>query len=208
MFTNGVWASYDVHDLRTNAHYKMWVAIVERTERRGKPVAWMEIEVAMPGQPAVVTRMLVDETPKGPGTVHDVIVQVAGTAPFRVPQKYLKSGEKGSAQVAPAIKKVEVGHETIEWRGRRLDTIRVDATDDQDRPIRAVVSTAVPPLALVKAETADARMELESWGSGATSRVHGTPRAMCLWIFELGGKSCLGAGPDLGSSGSAAAKSP
>ncbi len=203
MFTNGVWAVYDVQDLRTNAHYKMWVAITERIQRRGKPAAWMELEVEMPGQPAVVTRFLTEETPGGPGEIYDVIVQVAGTAPFRVPKKYLKSGEKGAAQITPVIKKAEGGRETMEWKGRSLEVFKVDAIDDQDRPIKAIVSTAVPPLAVVKAETADARMELESWGGGATTRLHGTPRPMCLWIFELIGKSCVGLGPDLGEPASA-----
>ena len=183
-FTKGAWATYDVESLRTNQHYRMWVAVVDVVKKKGRTAAWMEFSVQMEGQSNVLTRCLVDASGKGPGEVYEAIVQVEGMRPFRVPKKYLKDSSKGAPVVTPVLKEVKSRTETMAWQGRQLEVVRVDATDNDGRTIHTVVSPAVPPLAIVTAETADARLKLESWGLDATSRMKGKPRSFFMWILE------------------------
>lgn len=187
-FIPGAWARYAVRDKAGNENYHLWIATLERVPRRGKPASWMEIEVTPENQPAVVTRMLVKETPQGPGDLLQVIVQMRGHAPFVVPEKYYadQTGEVGDFQPAHTLQRLERGSLTL--RGREIPVWDVEARDAQGRPLSATVSEAVPPMGLVRAESEALSMQLDDWGEGARSRIDGTPMNFYLWLmWQLGG---------------------
>ncbi len=99
-FVPGAWASYYIYDKTKNEHYVMQMATLERGKQDGKQCSWMEIEVLPESGPAVVTRMLTEETKQGPGALLDVIVQVKGYSPFTVPKKYYEGENKEVGEFA------------------------------------------------------------------------------------------------------------
>jgi len=169
-FVPGTWAIYDIHQLAENKKSRMYFALDQRVKKGTTPAMWIEVEVTQSGEPAVVTRFLAEETADGVGKLLDAIVQVQGYEPFRVPRGYLNenkdespklqkialpsgkaSSSTTSAVAAPPKKPLVV-------KGRTLHVYEVDGKDDQDRPLRAVVTEEVPPLALVSATTHDVKI--------------------------------------------------
>ncbi|RPJ59628.1 MAG: hypothetical protein EHM23_13385 [Acidobacteria bacterium] len=184
-FVPGSWASYKIVEKAKQEDYSMQIAILEHLVKKGKPLAWMEISVEMPGQPGVVTRMLVEETPQGPGELVEVIVQVAGYSPFRVPKKYYrdpKNREVGGVQTAVA--KQRLNRCSVDCGGQTVAAWELEAEATDGTPLRAVVSEEVPPIGVCFAENADVTMRLTAWGSGAKTAIHGAPRSFTLWILE------------------------
>lgn len=189
-FISGSWAAYDIRDKTKNETYRMTISVLERVERKGKPMSWMEIEVETPGNPRVVTRLLAEETREGPGELEEVIVQPEGYAPFRVPRRFFdkKGKDDEVAAVAPArvVKRVE--RRRLTRQGRQIEVIEVEAEDAAGKPLKAEVSEEVAPIGVCHAENSEIAMELADWGMGAKTRVSGTPRNFYLWVFEQIGK--------------------
>lgn len=183
-FTPGAWASYEVTDKVAREVYRLYVATLEREKKQRRPASWMEIGVESADNPAVVTRLLAEETVEGPGKLLKVIVQVAGYAPFTVPKKYFE-GEH--AQVSPA-RTVEIAR-TLERRtvavgSREIDAWEVEARDTSGAALHAVVSERVLPIGVVEAESDAMRMVLLDWGTDARTKISGAPRPFTLWILE------------------------
>lgn len=183
-FTPGAWATYEVTDKAAREAYRLYIATLEREKKQRRPASWMEIGVESADNPAVVTRLLAEETVEGPGKLLKVIVQAAGYAPFKVPKKYFE-GEH--AQVSPARTAQIAG--TIDRRAvrvgsREIDAWEVEARDASGATLRAVVSETVLPLGVVEAESDDMRMVLLDWGTDARTKISGAPRPFTLWILE------------------------
>ena len=117
-FVPGAWASYYVHDKGKDEHYVMHMATLEKLKQDGKQCSWMEIEMLPESGPSVVTRLLVEETKRGPGDLLEVIVQVKGYSPFTVPKKYYEGenkevGEFHATQIAKRIARRTFGAQVI-----------------------------------------------------------------------------------------------
>jgi hypothetical protein len=182
-FVPGAWTSYYVHDKQKNEHYRMWMATLEKRSQDNKPASWMEIEVVMEKNPPVVTRFLVEETPRGPGELMEVIVQMKGYSPFVVPKKYYEGTDKevGQFQTAQTVKRV--AQRVIRFAQRDLKVVEVEAVDPTGKRVAATVSESVLPIGVVMAETDDVGMYLDNWGMQAKSKIEGTPMNFYLWLM-------------------------
>ncbi|RPI21148.1 MAG: hypothetical protein EHM61_25460 [Acidobacteria bacterium] len=184
-FIQGAWASYTILEKAKQQDYTMQIAVLEHVVKKGKPLTWMEVAVEMPGQPGVVTRMLVEETPQGPGEISEMIVQVAGYSPFRVPKKYYndpKTRQAGAVQTVVSRKRLNKCD--VDCGGQTVSAWELEAEAADGTPIRAVVSEEVAPIGVCFAETADVAMRLTARGSDAKTGIHGSPRSFTLWILE------------------------
>ncbi len=185
-FVPGAWASYQVVDQAKGEQYRMWIATLDKEGKGRKAASWMEIEVEMPGNPVVVTRFLVRETKAGPGDLLDVVVQMKGYAPFKVPEKYYKEDknrEVGNFQSAQTVKRV--AERTLYLRDRALAVVDVEALDSQGKTLTATVSESVPPIGVVFADANGVRMQLDDWGMDAASRIEGTPINFYMWLMKM-----------------------
>ena len=183
-FIPGSWAAYRIQDKTKNESYRMYIAVLDKNNKQKPPASWMEIGVESAGNPAVVTRMLAEETPQGPGKMLKVIVQVAGYAPFNVPKKYFQGKDAEVAPTVPAqiVKRLE--KRTFTAGTRQVEGWEVEAEDAKGSRTRGVVSEEVLPIGVLEAETVDMKMSLEEWGMDARTRIQGKPRAFFLWILE------------------------
>lgn len=182
-FVPGAWASYYVHDKGKDEHYVMHMATLEKLKQDGKQCSWMEIEMLPESGPSVVTRLLVEETKRGPGDLLEVIVQVKGYSPFTVPKKYYEGenkevGEFHATQIAKRI-----ARRTFDLSGRSIAAWEVEAVDDKGNKTEALVSEQILPIGLVLAETSQTNMYLKDWGVNAKSRIDGTPMNFYLWLM-------------------------
>ena len=189
-FTPGAWSSYYVHDRAKKEYYRMYIATLERLTRDGKPCSWMEVGVTPEKDPSVVTRFLVEETPKGPGEMLDVIVQVKGYAPFTVPESFYKGeGEDrdvGNFQGAAIAKRI--ARRVIPLGGRNVNAWDVEAVDAKGSTLGVLVSEEVAPIGVIMAESPLMGMYLSDWGGGAKSRIEGTPVNFYVWLMmQMGG---------------------
>ena len=190
-FNEGSWATYTLHDKKDDSYYSMTMSILESVRRNGKDCAWMEVEIETEKE-LVVTRFLTEKTKTGPGDLFEVIVYVYGLDPFSIPHSMLKDANK---EVPP----LQAGHVTkrIEQRqmsfgGESLDVWTVEGTDSQGKAMSAMVSLDVAPISVLLADTAEASMYLEAWGSGATTRIKGKPKGFLTWVMGLIGKGMAG----------------
>lgn len=189
-FTPGAWASYFIHDRAKKEYYRMYIATLERLTRDGKPCSWMEVGMTPEKDPSVVTRFLVEETPKGPGEMLDVIVQVQGYAPFTVPESFYKGeGEDrdvGNFQGAAIAKRI--ARRVIPLGGQTVNAWDVEAVDAKGNTLGALVSEEVAPIGVIMAESPLMGMYLSDWGGGAKSRIEGTPVNFYMWLMmQMGG---------------------
>ena len=192
-FHPGAWALYKIHDLKKNKRSTMFISTLEREERDGIPAIWMEIAITPEGEGRVVTRVLMEETPKGPGKPLEVIVQPNGMDPFTVPDSFLEEGEK-NAQQPRTIKPQDGSAKTITLKTskRKLKAIKVEAEDEKGNPVKAIVCEYIPPLGLVRAETKDMTMKLKSFGKKAKTKIKGEPMNFYLWLTMQIGKGLSG----------------
>ncbi|MBI4890351.1 MAG: hypothetical protein HY821_06975 [Acidobacteria bacterium] len=190
-FVPGAWARYDVLDNVKQERYELTFAILDTKKQKGKPYRWMEIDARLEKQPRVVTRLLVQETPDGPGEMADVIVQVHGMTAFRVPKKFYQNQKDAAvAPAAEAFVRKEVERRTLQVAGRQLAAILVEAEDRKGKVIRAVVSEECAPIGVVSAESDEIRMMLTDFGLGAKTGIEGPVLNFYLWLME----QMLGAG--------------
>lgn len=183
-FVPGAWATYRIQDKAKGESYRMHIAILGKEKKNKPPASWMEISVESTGNPAVVTRILAEETPQGPGKMLKVVVQVAGYSPFNVPKKYFQGK---NAEVAPTVstqilKRLE--KRTFVVGARQVEGWEVEAEDAKGSRTRGSVSEEVLPIGVVEVDSGEVKMSLEDWGLDARTRIQGTPRAFSLWILE------------------------
>ena len=183
-FNPGAWADYQMYDKAKQESYRMKFATLTRESRQGRPHIWMEIDIAMPDQPRVVTRILAEETKAGPGDPQEVIVQMDGHKPFTVPQSFLKDDDQevGQIQGYGNVKKLENRHLTV--NGRSFSVWHIQAEADDGTEMTAEVSEELPPLGIFKAETPEMTMTLLDWGMGAQTAIQGTPMNFWMWIID------------------------
>jgi len=183
-FTPGTWATYILHDKREDAYSTMTMAVLESVRHNGRDSAWLEIIVETATE-LVVTRLLTEKTPSGPGEVFEAIVYVHGLQPFRIPQRWLKGEEQEVGKLSNTAVTSRVGQRRIMFDGRPLDVIDVDAVDESGARVVATVSTGVAPIGVLTADSRDVGMYLEDWGSGATTRIVGTPVSFVEWTATM-----------------------
>jgi hypothetical protein len=188
-FVQGSWGKYEIQDLAKKETYQMWIAILDgkQLNKNGKkvPYSWLEIAVDLPGQPSVVTRCLVEQTPEGPGELDKVIVQVAGMAAFSVPKRFYEPQDGKAATVAQfqvAKQGQQVSRDQYTVGARSFPAWTLEAFDEAGKPVRAVVSEELPPIGVYRAEAGSTRMTLLDWGTGAKSRIRGLAYPFWLWL--------------------------
>ena len=182
-FAPGAWTSYYIHDKAKNEHYIMHMATLERTKQDGKPCSWMEIEMLPENGPAVVTRLLVEETKQGPGDLQDVIVQVKGYSPFTVPRKYYEGENKEVGEFRTTQITKRIVRRTFQLSGRSISAWEVEAVDDKGNISEAIVSEQILPIGVIMAETNQVGMYLKDWGMSAKSKIDGAPMNFYLWLM-------------------------
>jgi hypothetical protein len=183
-FTPGAWGAYEIRDSARNESYRMVIAIMEKEKKQKKGTTWMEIEVESKDNPTVVTRFLAEETPQGPGTLIEVVVQVQGYSPFKVPKKYFtgKNSQVGAPVSSQIVRRLE--KKPFRIAGRTVLGWEVEAEDPKGNRTHAVVSEEVAPIGVIEAQTQEVKMSLLDWGTGARTRITGKPRGFTLWILE------------------------
>ncbi|HQL91472.1 MAG TPA: hypothetical protein PLQ15_12830 [Syntrophales bacterium] len=187
-FTPGAWADYLIHDRGRKEYYRMQVATLERVSRDGKPCSWMEVGVTPEKDPPVVTRLLVEETKTGPGEILEVIVQVRGYDPFTVPESFYKGEDKEVGDFKGAAVARRIDRRVVFVGGRSVTAWDVEAVDAKGAVMAALVSEEVAPIGVVLAESPDVDMVLSDWGTGAKSRITGTPVNFYVWLMmQMGG---------------------
>jgi hypothetical protein len=190
-FIPGSWATYSIHDRVKNERYRMYMSTLDKVKHGGKSCSWMEVEVTPESGASITSRFLVEETKDGPGELFEVIVQIDGVLPFVVPKKLYegKGKEIGDFQTSYVAKKV--GKRTVSLEGKTIPVWEVEATDKKARKIRALVSEQIPPMGIVKAETEKTDIHLEKWGTGAKTKIEGTPVNLYLWLIKQLGQGIL-----------------
>lgn len=88
-FNEGSWATYTLHDKKTDAYNSVTLSILESVQRDGRDCAWMEVEIETERE-LIATRLLTEKTKTGPGEVFEAVVGAYGMAPFIIPQAKLK----------------------------------------------------------------------------------------------------------------------
>lgn len=190
-FTPGSWATYTLYDKAEDAYYTMTMSILESVRKNGKDAAWMEIEIETDKE-LVVTRLLTEKTKAGPGEMYEVVVYIHGMAPFTIPEKWLKDEEKKVGDFKVSQVQSRVAQRSIRFGGYPLDVFDVDAVDEKGAPVAATVSLGVAPIGILMADTKEMAMYLEDWGTGARTRVVGTPVGFIEWTIGLVGKGMAG----------------
>lgn len=184
-FVPGAWAVYFVKEIRSNTTSTMYFAVTEETTRGRTPACWMEIGVESGTNPAVVTRMLVEKTPQGPGRAFAAVVQIEGFDPFAIPGRYLKSdAEERVGDFRPLELTVPASKEKMTWMGKEILACKVEARDAEGRRADVIFSEDLPPLGLVSVESPDVEMKLEDWGTGAKTRISGKPVGFYRWLWR------------------------
>jgi hypothetical protein len=191
-WVHGSWATYDLYDKAKRERSKMYIAILEQGKKKNRQGIWLEVGIEMRGEPKVMTRMLAEMTPSGPGDLLEAIVQVEGMGAFSVPGSFMKQGneegERQVGQVRPAREVRRMEERVITRRGRELKVWDVEAEDADGKPVKAVVSIELPPIAVVSADTDEMQMEIVDWGLAARSRITSKPMNFYLWIASQIGK--------------------
>lgn len=190
-FTPGSWATYTLHDKAEDTYYTMTMSILESVRRNGKDSAWMEIEIETDKE-LVVTRLLTEKTKAGPGEMFEVVVYIHGMTPFTIPSSWLRDEEKKVGDFKVSQVQSRVAQRSIRFGGYPLDVFDVDAVDEKGAPVAATVSLGVAPIGILMADTKDMAMYLEDWGTGAKTRVVGTPVGFIGWTIGLIGKGMAG----------------
>ncbi len=205
-FVPGAWAEYWVTDKKLDKEYRLRFCTLEKTVHEGKKAAWIEVMVSPVGKskekgdPKVITKILAADTPDGPGDVMEVIVQPQGFDPFTVPESFFaeQGGDAADFQTFdPEAKAREI---TVRFKKKKIKmkVIEVEGKDKAGRQVKAWVSEKVPPLGLVKAETADMEMTIQNWGLHGRSQITGEPMNFYLWIAAQVGKALSESGEKSG----------
>ena len=183
-FVPGTWADYTVFDKEKNESYRFYIAALTRETVGNQSGIWLEIEAEMKDSPLVITDIFAEETKDGPGKIFKAVVQVKGMSPFIVPKKYLGGEDQavGTYETAQIVKRLE--QKKIVHKGRTIDTLLVEAQDEEGRKTTATVSLQIPPIAIYAAETDDVWMTLNDWGVGAGTRIEGEPIGFTFWLLE------------------------
>lgn len=183
-FVPGTWAEYTVFDKEKNEPYRFYIAALKRETVGGQSGIWLEIEAEMKDSPLVITDIFAEETKDGPGKIFKAVIQVKGMSPFIVPKKYLEGEDQavGTFEAVQIIKRLE--QKTIVHKGRTINTLLVEAQDNEGKKTTATVSVQIPPIAIYAAETDAVRMTLNDWGVGAGTRIEGEPIGFTFWLLE------------------------
>ncbi len=183
-FTPGAWATYVIHDKGSGEYHTFTMSVLNDETRKNRQGTWLEIDIDT-GRERVVTRVLAEQTPAGPGEIMDAVVWIEGMKPFSVPEKYLKGDGKevGQFQVAQVPKVVEPRAFTHD--GQPLRGFFAESADDKGGVTRALVSTEVAPIGLVWADAPAMEMYLYDWGGGARTRITDRPIGMRMWIMDM-----------------------
>jgi hypothetical protein len=190
-FVPGSWATYSIHDRVKNERYRMYMSTLEKVKCGDKSCSWMEVEVSPENGGTIASRFLVEETKDGPGELFEVIIQMKGFLPFVVPKKLYEGKEKEIGDFQTSYVAKRVGKKTVSLDGKTIPVWEVEATDKKARKIKALVSEQIPPMGIVKAETEKTDIELEKWGTGAKTRIEGTPANLYLWLIKQLGQGII-----------------
>ena len=188
-FTPGAWADYLIHDREKQEYYRMSIATLERISREGKPCSWMEVGVTPEKGPPVVTRFLVEETTTGPGEIYEVIVQVRGYEPFTVPESFYRGEDRDVGNFRAAAVARRIDRRVVPVAGRTIAAWDVEAVDAGGAMMAALVSEEVAPIGVVLAESPQIDMVLSDWGSGAKTKIEGTPVNFYVWLMMQMGEA-------------------
>lgn len=191
-FAPGSWASYDFLDKKENNPSVFRIAAIRDESRNGKNYWRLEVSIdgtdKKTGQPvSAVTSFLVEQTPNGPGDVGEAIVQPKGYEPFIVPDYMMEKANKDQKNKARRVikpdtsrmKEITVRHEKS---GKVIKAFQTEAVDDNNNPVKAIISTEVKPIGLVYADSKDFTFSMIDFGGGAMTGITGEPLGFLAWI--------------------------
>jgi hypothetical protein len=181
-FLQGAWSSYRMKSLSDGREFEFKVSVLEPGSYRRREGRWLEIKISSEQQPAVLTRILAEETGSGPGEILQAVVQVEGMDAFTVPAAFLRGKEEPRFKTFDAS--LETEEDSITWEGKELDVIRTEGEDEDGNPFKIILSPDAPPLSVVYFESADIIMSLLDWGPGAETEISGRVRGFFSWLIS------------------------
>lgn len=190
-FTPGTWATYILHDKRDDTYSTLTMSVLESVRHNGQDSAWIELKVETAAE-LVVTRLLANKTPSGPGEVFEAIVYVHGLQPFRIPQRWLKGDEQEVGKASRAVITAKAAPRQMTFGGRVLEVIDVDATDETGARVVATVSAGVAPMGILTVDSTEIGMYLEDWGTGARTGIVGKPVSFVEWTATMVARGIAG----------------
>lgn len=205
-FVPGAWAEYWVKDKKLDKEYRLRFCSLEKTVYEDQKAAWIEVKVSpvgkskAKGDPKVITKILTVDTPDGPGKVLEVIVQPQGFDPFIVPESFFADQGGDAADFQTIDPEAQAREITVRFKKKqiKMKAIEVKGKDKAGREVKAWVSEKVPPLGLIKAQTADMEMTIQNWGLHGSSQIKGEPMNFYIWIAAQVGKALSEAGDKSG----------
>lgn len=167
----GSWAEFAVVDRRLRTRLRLHWALVA-TDPRGR---WWELTFRKPRQPTLRIKLLAREKTTGPTAALRVIVQAGNNPPLELPLKqgqkvmdlYLRRGAAG----APT----DLGKVRLSTAAGTFQTHHRRWRDDQGQLVEEWSSPSAAIWGLVRFRNARFEMELIGQGTGAVSRIRGTP---------------------------------
>ncbi len=181
-FLEGAWSSYSINSISEGREFEFKISVLEAGSYRRRDGRWLEVKISSESLPAVLTRILAEETPSGPGEILQAVVQVEGTDPFTMPLSFLKGGQEPRFKTVAAPPDAE--RADIIWNGKEIDVIRAEGEDEDGNPFKIVLSSDAPPLSVVYFESAEIMMSLMDLGSGAVTEITGRPRSFFPWLIS------------------------
>ncbi len=190
-FLEGSWAQYDVQDHVNERDYTMRISMLnpERVRRRlfsrRRDYHWMEIDIQLPDEPRVITKVLTKVTPEGPGEMHRAIVKIDGfDHPIALSRRRLRASEGDIIKPDMTLKEEKLEQREIIHQGRSLNVWTVKAEDEEGNVTTVIISEELPPFGLYSVESPQLKMTLSDWGTGATSAIEGRPLGLIRWILH------------------------
>lgn len=156
----GAFAWYTLKDTATGREFFLRQAIVGEEKVKRKTAYWLETElVPRVGFPSVY-KMLLTGPASDPENVHRLLVREGDGL---VQEVALEQGERAGAD--PELPREAAGTETISLPGGDIETEHFIVGEGDERA-EIWVSDAVPPMGLVKLQTAQGELMLQRYGVG------------------------------------------
>jgi len=190
-YVSGAWASYVIYDKKKFAYTFLDIATREyETCSNPSGCIWLELKVKTENQPLVITKMLVEKFPDGPGEIKKAAVWIEGYNPFWLPDNFLKS----TNNKIPSFKQA-TSTKILEIRTGRLlghiVTIKkiIGNMPNKSETLTAYISNEIPPIGIVMLEEANLNIYLRAWGIKNETWMKKEPVSFYWWIMEQLGKA-------------------
>ena len=154
---------------------------------------WIELKVQAEEQPLVITKILAENTPKGPGDVKKAAVWIEGYDPFWIPDKLMERQDKKISNFQGITDKEVIESRIGRLLGKIVTVKKVIARmPNHGERLTAYVSKDIPPLGIVMLKGPHVDMYLRAWGMQRGSWMTKEPVSFYWWIMKQVGRALYG----------------